>query len=119
MDSSINSTPEPSDRLERYWDYLMLLGRMQLSPHWQGRVDLSGVVQQTLLEAHQADESERAFDEGGRSRWLRRVFANNLTDEVRRFQTQARDVSREISLQAAVDASSMRLMLCLWRSSRL
>jgi RNA polymerase sigma-70 factor (ECF subfamily) len=102
--------PEPDvsgGDVERYREYLGLLARLQLGPRWQGKVDLSGVVQQTLLEAHQA----LARQPGAplREAWLRQVLVNNLRDELRKVGTAARDAARERSLEAALDESSSRL----------
>jgi RNA polymerase sigma-70 factor (ECF subfamily) len=97
------------DDLERFRHYLMLLARMQLAPALQGKVDLSGVVQQTLLEAHQAIDQLRQWDESRQLAWLRRALANNLTDEVRKLGAAARDIDRERSLEAELEQSSARL----------
>ncbi len=67
---------------ERHRDYLHLLGMMQLDQGLIGRVDLSGVVQNTMLEAYQqAEVVPLAADE--QTMWLRRVFMNSLLDERR------------------------------------
>ena len=96
-----------STELEDYREYLGLLGRLQLDPMLVGKVDVSGVVQLTLLEASQADQKEIAADE--RAAWLRRIFANNLLDEIRKFRTQARDVDRERAIEQAMETSVSRM----------
>jgi len=99
--------PDGIQELEGYREYLGLLGRLQLNDRLAGKVDVSGVVQITLLEAHQQGWSEISEDE--RVPWLRRVFANNLLDEIRKFRTQGRDVTKEHSLQQSLENSAIRL----------
>jgi RNA polymerase sigma-70 factor (ECF subfamily) len=95
--------------LEQFRDYLNLLARLQLDARLQGKIDLSGVVQQTLLDAHQALGRLGDRNVSLRAAWLRQILANNLRDEVRKLGTAARDVERERSLEAAMDQSSSRL----------
>ena len=93
--------------LEKFREYLDLLGRLQLDDLLAGKVDVSGVVQMTLLEASQSEWASLSDD--ARIAWLRRVFANNLLDEIRKFRTQARNVQRERSLEQAMEQSASRL----------
>jgi RNA polymerase sigma-70 factor, ECF subfamily len=96
------------DDLEGYRDYLHLLARLQLALRLRGKIDVSGVVQQTLLEAHQSRPAALAGG-GPTTAWLRRILANNLTDEVRKLTTAARDVDRERSLEQSLADSSARM----------
>ena len=100
-----------SARLESYRAYLGLLARLQMNRALQGRVDVSGVVQQTLWEAHQRVRRKGGVPGGDAelAAWLRRLLANNLVDEVRKAQAGKRNVRRERSLQAELQASSARL----------
>lgn len=92
---------------EDYRELLGILGRMQLSDDLVGKVDVSGVVQVTLMEVYETEWSQ--LPEGERVPWLRRVFANNLLDEIRKFRTQARDVNREEPLHLALEQSAIRI----------
>src|SRR5262245_43472383 len=96
---------DPEQMLKRFREYLSLLARLLLDLRLQGIVDLSGVVQQTLLEAHQAIGYLRAMSETQQAGWLRKAPANNLTDEVRKLMAAARDVRRERSLEVELEKS--------------
>jgi RNA polymerase sigma-70 factor (ECF subfamily) len=100
-------TTHDAMELEKYREYLGLLGRMQLDERLLGKVDVSGVVQLTLLEASQSQWADLDYE--ARVRWLRRIFADNLLDEIRKFRTQARDVEREQPLERAMEQSASRL----------
>src|SRR5438105_3470188 len=100
---------DQSRELERFRAYLSFLARLQLDPRLQGKVDLSGVVQQTLLEAHQAVGQFQHWGEAQKRAWLRQALAHNLTDEARKLRTAGRDVFREQRLEAALEASSVRV----------
>jgi RNA polymerase sigma-70 factor, ECF subfamily len=97
--------------LERFRAYLILLARLEIAPRLRDKVDLSGVVQQTLLEAHQGLNNYP----GGRkteaeiTAWLRSILSHNLADVLRKLTTRKRDVRREWSLEQALDQSTSRL----------
>jgi RNA polymerase sigma-70 factor, ECF subfamily len=94
---------------ERYRSYLELLVRLQLDRRWQGKLDPSGVVQQTLLEAYQAREQLQELPTERLTAWLRRALGNNLADELRRLRADKRGDARARSLEEALEGSSARL----------
>jgi RNA polymerase sigma-70 factor (ECF subfamily) len=99
---------ERAARVEAFRAYLALLARLQLDARLRGKVDLSGVVQQTLLDAVEVLGS-RAVPDDELPALLRRLLANNLTDEVRRSLAEKRGGGREQSLEASLAESSARL----------
>jgi RNA polymerase sigma-70 factor (ECF subfamily) len=97
---------DPGLDLECFREYLSLLARLQVDDRLRARIDLSGVVQQTLLEAYQARGELHGHNQVQVAAWLRRILANNLADEVRRLLAGKRDPARERSLEAALEASA-------------
>jgi RNA polymerase sigma-70 factor (ECF subfamily) len=95
--------------LERFRSYLVLLARLKLDRKLRGKLDASDVVQQTLMEAHQALESFRGDDTAALAAWLRRILARNLANAVRDLTRAKRDVRKERTLQADLDASASQL----------
>jgi RNA polymerase sigma-70 factor (ECF subfamily) len=91
--------------LEGYRDYLRLLARQQIDPRLHGKFDPSDVVQQTMLEAHQAWRTYRGKTSGELAAFLRRILANNLADALRKYGAAARNVD----VEKALDHSSIRL----------
>ena len=91
--------------LERYRSYLRLLAGVDVDALLQGKLDLSGVVQQTLWEAHQdrgqfsGNGTGTGRDEAVALAWLRRILARNLLDELRRLGRKNADLTQERSLE--------------------
>ncbi|MEO1527114.1 MAG: sigma-70 family RNA polymerase sigma factor [Planctomycetota bacterium] len=94
-----------SDQIEQFRGYLRLLAEAQTNDLMRGKIDLSGVVQQSLWEAGRTVESTGIGDPEELPRLLRRVLANNLRDEIRRATAQRRDVR----LVRSIEASSLRI----------
>jgi RNA polymerase sigma-70 factor (ECF subfamily) len=103
--------PLQASDLERFRAYLGLLARLEIAPRLRDKVDLSGVVQQTLLEAHQGlnDDLARPKTEAETTAWLRSILSHNLADVLRKLKARKRDIRREWSLDQALDQSASRL----------
>ena len=108
----LSHTPGTED-LEMYRPYLLCLARQQLDRRLQSKVDLSGVVNQTLFEARQRLADVPKGNEAEILRWLRSILAHNMIDETRSYRGPTRDAAREVSLEADLEQSSERLAACL------
>ena len=106
MDRTADANERP---LEAYRDYLRLLTRLQIGPRLQAKLDASDIVQQALLQAHQGRAQFRGRTEAEWLAWLRAILANALAGAARRFDTAARALARERSLEAELELSSSRL----------
>ncbi len=92
-------------QLERFREYLLLLARVHLGGRLQGKLDASDVVQQTMLDAHRQQHQFRGTSDGELAGWLRQILACNTTDAMRALGRAKRDVSREQSLEQALNNS--------------
>jgi RNA polymerase sigma-70 factor (ECF subfamily) len=95
--------------LERCRTYLRLLAQLNLEPRLRSKLDASDLVQQTLLQAHRAFAQFRGQDETELRAWLRQILARNLAHAARDFSRDKRDIGRERSIEASLDASSARI----------
>src|SRR5437868_8483915 len=94
---------------ERYRACLRFLAELQLDKRLQARVDLSGLVQETLVAANDRLDQFRQMNESDQAKWLRGILAHKLKDEVRRCTAGKRDVRRDVSIEGALEQSSARL----------
>ena len=99
----------PEHDFEPFRDYLRFLARVQLDPRLRAKVDPSDLVQQSLLQAHRARGDFRGTTDAERAAWLRQILARTLLHCRRDLTRDKRDVTRERSLHAGVEASSARL----------
>jgi len=98
-----------SELLEAYRNYLRLMAATCLSPEVRAKADASDVVQETLLRAHQNFYQFRGTTEREWIMWIRRILARNVAQLQRRFFLAGRRVSRERSLEASMDRSSLMM----------
>jgi len=94
----MSAIEQQGDWLGQCRGYLSLLARLEVSRRLRAAIDMSGVVQQTLLDAHRSAPRERT--EAEMAAWLRAIFRHNLADEVRRREAGKRALHRERPLDA-------------------
>ena len=95
---------------EHFRRYLMVVARNSVRNQLQSKIDISGIVNETLYEASTADKSGRSPNTGDEKVWLTRILKNNLNDQARRFKPGSkRDVNKERDLRPRVDDSAARL----------
>jgi RNA polymerase sigma-70 factor (ECF subfamily) len=96
---------------------LQYLARQHAAADLRGKLDPSGVVQQTLLEAHAAADLLGTLDSHQQLGWLRTALARNLADEAKRLRTDKRDARRERPIDVDASASRLEAWLAAQQSS--
>jgi RNA polymerase sigma-70 factor (ECF subfamily) len=99
--------------LAQFGDDLKRLAQRLVDRSLWDKVDLSGAVQQTFLEAWKSWNVFQGLSEAAKPAWLRTALAHNLNDKISELRAQMRDIQRECSLNEAMDASSTNLAVCL------
>ncbi len=94
-------------RLGRYRNFLKQQAG-NIAPKFNGRIESSDIVQQTLLEAHQKLEQFRGTTEAEMAKWLSQMLANNFVDAIRSLHRQKRDINREVHVDQFAGRSSIR-----------
>src|SRR3954464_7996828 len=107
MTAPTDATPPAA--WERYRAALHTLARLKVDPRLHAKLDLSGVVQQTLLEAYQARSKWQGEDDGRQLAYPRQALGHNLTDALRYFTAGKRDLALERPLADAAGLSSSRV----------
>jgi len=104
-------SPDPNEPNEffQYRGYLRFLARRLLSTHYNGKLDHSDIVQQTLLNTFAKRAQFQGKTEAERLAWLRKTLVRTITHATRDLHAKKRDIQRERAIQADLDASSSRL----------
>ncbi len=97
------------EQIEKNRRYLQFLARTQLPNHLRNRVDPSDIVQQSMLQAHQAAGDFRGSSEGELMAWLRKIAAGVIAHTIRDQHRDRRDIFREQAIQQRLDQSSVFL----------
>ena len=97
------------ERIDNFRSYLNLMARMQLDRRLQSKLDSSDIVQQTMLQAHRAQNNFRGSNDKQLAAWLRQILARNVYHATRDYQRDKRDVRNERSIENAMDNSAARV----------
>ncbi len=104
-------TKADPEMVERHRAYLAALARLQLAarPWLAPRLDASDLVQQVMLNAHEARAEFRGDTPGELVAWLRKILNHALANRIRHETQARRDIGAERSLEVDLEASSCRL----------
>jgi RNA polymerase sigma-70 factor, ECF subfamily len=88
---------------ELYRNYLRLIARPMIEGALKLKLDASDLVQETFLKAHRQFADFAGRDEPELMAWLRRILVRTLADQARYHRSRARNVRRQVSLEALLE----------------
>jgi len=88
---------------ELYRNYLRLIARPMIDGALKLKLDASDLVQETFLKAHRQFADFAGRDEPELMAWLRRILVRTLAEQARYHRSCARNVRRQVSLEALLE----------------
>jgi RNA polymerase sigma-70 factor (ECF subfamily) len=79
--------------------YLLLAANQELTPALWTKIAPSDIVQESLMEAGRHFPRFQGGSEEELLAWLRSILRNNVADSRRRFETEKRQLAREVPLE--------------------
>ncbi|MCA9213956.1 MAG: sigma-70 family RNA polymerase sigma factor [Planctomycetales bacterium] len=98
--------PVDKERLEQFRDYLRLVARLHLDVRLLSKLDVSDVVQETLLRAVAAVDDFQGETPDEVAAWLRKILLRQLIDEFRRYGQVKRDITLERTIDGLANSSN-------------
>jgi RNA polymerase sigma-70 factor (ECF subfamily) len=95
--------------LETYRSYLRILANQQLYRHLKSKYSASDLVQETFLRAKEGIHRFEGKSEGELLAWLRSILSRQLSNAMRHFATQRRNVQLERRVEVELDQSSQAM----------
>ncbi|MEL6896003.1 MAG: sigma-70 family RNA polymerase sigma factor [Planctomycetota bacterium] len=99
---------EPFD-LQQYMPYLRMLASFRMRKRLRAKIGESDIVQQTMVAAVENRDQFRGETDAEMRAWLRQILARKISHADRDLHRDRRDISREQSIDQALQQSSMRL----------
>jgi RNA polymerase sigma-70 factor (ECF subfamily) len=91
---------DPQEDLQRFRPFLKALANEMLYSDLRKKLDASDLVQQTMLQAIEAQSQYRGDSDAAKAGWLKAILGNLVKGLLRRYHSRGRDIAREKELLA-------------------
>lgn len=89
--------------------YLTMVAASMWPRRLRGKLGLSDIVQETLVQAYLQYDQRKGTEEAQFRAWLRAILTHTGLDWIKRFGAQKRDAELERSIHGDASASALRL----------